>query len=285
MDKIKKQIKLRKTIQNLWGIITNAHFSGFLTGKIYQGPLKRFCVPGMNCYACPGAIMSCPIGSMQAVIGQRKPKFAFYVIGFLSIIGLLVGRFICGWLCIFGLIQELLYKIPLPKIKVKEQLDKVLRFFKYFFLFGICIFAVLFFKDKFGMTLPYFCKFICPIGMLEGGLPLIILNKAMRAAAKLLYVWKLCLLILTIIISIIIYRPFCKYICPLGAFYSLYQSISFLKIEFDSSACINCGKCAKTCKMQVNPSIKPNSLECIRCGECIEVCPKGALKFNIKKRN
>ena len=284
LDSIKKQKRIRKIVQSLWGIVTNAHLSGFVTGKIYQGPLKRFCVPGMNCYACPAATMSCPIGSMQAVIGQKKPRFAFYVIGFLSVIGICLGRFICGWLCVFGLIQELLYKIPTPKLKVKEQIDKVLRFAKYFFLFGFCIFAVLFFRDKYGMTLPYFCKFVCPIGMLEGGIPLLILNKTMRVAAGLLYIWKLCLLIITIVLSITIYRPFCKYICPLGAFYSLFQKISFLKIEIDSSACINCGICEKSCKMQVNPVNQPNSLECIRCGECIEACPKGALKFNFRKK-
>lgn len=281
MNSLKKQKGIRKTIQALWGLITNAHLSGFVTGKIYQGPLKRFCVPGMNCYACPGAMMSCPIGSMQAVLGQRKSKFAFYVIGFISFIGVLVGRFICGWLCLFGLIQELLYMIPVPKVTIKEQIDKILRFAKYFFLFGFCIFAVLVFRDKFGMTFPYFCKFVCPIGMLEGGIPLLALNEAMRAAAGFLYVWKFCVLVMIVILSMIINRPFCKYICPLGAFYSLFQKVSFLRLDVDKDACVECGACAKNCKMQVNPAKNPNSMECIRCGECIHICPKNALKFKI----
>ena len=136
LDNIKKQKSKRKIIQAIWGLITNSHLSGFVSGKIYQGPLKKVCVPGMNCYACPGAVMSCPIGSMQAVIGQRKSKFPFYVIGFLSFIGILVGRFICGWLCIFGFIQELLYMIPTPKININIKTDKVLRYLKYIFLFG-----------------------------------------------------------------------------------------------------------------------------------------------------
>ena len=281
MNSLKKQKGIRKIIQSIWALITNAHLSGFISGKIYQGPLKRFCVPGMNCYACPAATMSCPIGALQAVLGQRKAKFAFYVIGFLSIIGIFVGRFICGWLCLFGLIQELLYMIPVPKVKVKETADSLLRYFKYIFLFGFCIFVVLFIRDKFGFSLPYFCKFVCPVGMLEGGIPLLAVNEAMRLAAGLLYMWKFIILILIVVLSMIINRPFCKYICPLGAFYSLFQKISFLKITVDKDACVSCGACAKNCKMQVNPATNPNSLECIRCGECIKICPKGALKFNL----
>ncbi len=278
MGNLKKQKGIRKTIQSLWGLITNAHLSGFITGNIYQGPLKRFCVPGMNCYACPAAIMSCPIGSMQAVFSQKKPKFAFYVIGFISFIGVLVGRFICGWLCLFGLIQELLYMIPVPKVTVKEQIDRVLRFAKYIFLFGFCMLAVLIFRNKFG-SLPYFCKYVCPIGMLEGGIPLIIINDAIRGALGFLFAWKFIILITIIVLSMIIYRPFCKYICPLGAFYSLFQKISFLRIEVNIDLCVECGACAENCKMQVNPALNPNSLECIRCGECISICPKSALSF------
>lgn len=108
----------------------------------------------------------------------------------------------------FGLIQELLYMIPVPKVTVKDQIDRILRFAKYFFLFGVCILAVVFIRDQFGLSLPYFCKYICPIGMLEGGIPLLVLNKAMRAVAGLLYIWKLLLLILIIILSMIINRPF-----------------------------------------------------------------------------
>ena len=123
---------LRKTVQAGWGILTNAYVRGFLPGPpaIYQGKLKRICVPGMNCYSCPGALGSCPIGAMQAVFSSRRRGIGAYVIGYLALIGLLVGRFICGWLCLFGLIQELLYKIPTPKLTVPERADRALRYLK-----------------------------------------------------------------------------------------------------------------------------------------------------------
>lgn len=116
LDK-RKKIKepKRHGVQALWALLTNSYLAGFLQGKIYQGKLKTLCVPGLNCYSCPGAVGACPIGAMQAVIGSWNFKFAFYVAGFLMFVGGLMGRFVCGWLCPFGLIQDLLHKLPFWK--------------------------------------------------------------------------------------------------------------------------------------------------------------------------
>lgn len=279
MGDLKKQKRIRKIVQTLNALISNANFAGFLNGTIYNGPLKKFCVPGMNCYSCPGALGACPIGSMQALFGARHPKFAFYVVGYLSIIGVLVGRFICGWLCVFGLIQELLYMIPTKKFTVPEKLDKVLRKMKYVFLVVFVVLFPIILRDEFGVSFPYFCKWVCPVGMLEGGVPLVLMNEGLRAAAHWLYAWKLLILLVMIAMSIFINRPFCKYVCPLGAFYGLFHRFSFLQLKCDQSACIDCGLCAKTCKMQVDPSKTPTSAECIRCGECVSACPVSALSM------
>ncbi len=282
MDKKKG---IRKAIQALWGIISNGYVKGFLPGgpAIYQGPLKRFCVPGMNCYSCPGAFGSCPIGSMQAVFDARRRRFAFYVVGFIALIGLLVGRFVCGWLCLFGLIQELLYKLPTPKLSVPEKIDKPLRYLKYFML-AVMVFALpFFFRGSYGSGEPFFCKYICPVGTLEGGVPLVLLNEGMRQTLGWLFRWKFFIMLLCVISSVFIYRPFCKYVCPLGAFYALFQKVSILRISFDSNACVNCGLCQKACMMNVNPCQNPNSAECIRCGECVNACPQKALSFGKKR--
>ena len=273
--------KIRKVIQAASGLLSNGYLKGFVTGRIYQGKLKHVCVPGMNCYSCPGALGACPIGAMQAVIAGRQRKFPFYVFGFLATVGLLVGRFICGWLCLFGLLQELLYRIPTPKIKVPAKADRILRYLKYAVLLLLVIglpFAV---RDAFGLGEPFFCKYLCPVGTLEGGVPLVLLQKGLRRTLGWLFAWKFVLLLLFIGSSIFIYRPFCKYICPLGAFYALFQKVSILRLALNDTACVHCGACARKCPMQVDPSHTPNSAECIRCGECVEVCPEGALQFGV----
>ena len=281
---LKKHNIIRKAVQSVWGILSNANLRGFFTGKIYTGPLKRFCVPGMNCYSCPGALGACPIGAMQSVFDGRRRKFAFYVVGFLAAIGLFVGRFICGWLCLFGLIEELLYMIPVPKIRVPAKIDKILRYFKYPVLI-ILVFALPFlYRTDVGTGDPFFCKYVCPVGTLEGGIPLILTNESLRSSLGVLFGWKAALLALCILSSMFIYRPFCKYVCPLGAFYSLFQKISLLRMHCDKDACINCGKCAGICPMNVDPSKTPNSAECIRCGECIKACPKKALAFSMRNK-
>ncbi len=280
----KKQINhelFRHGIQATVGIAQNSKFGNFFSGKIYKGALKNFCVPGMNCYSCPGAVGACPIGSLQAVVGGKK-KFSFYVLGYLALIGVLVGRFVCGWLCLFGLIQELLYKIPTPKLKIPDKIDKKLRYLKYFFLFVFVFLLTALLKAENGLvSVPYFCKYICPVGMLEGGIPLVSKNADLQSSVGGRYAWKGFLLAATVLTSIFIYRPFCKYVCPLGAFYGIFQKFCFLRLTVDKDKCIGCNACAKQCKMNVDVVHNPNSAECIRCGECTKCCPKGALSFTV----
>lgn len=267
----------RHGIQILWALLTNSYLLGFAQGKIYRGKLKNLCVPGLNCYSCPGAVGACPIGALQAVIGNRNFKFAFYVAGFLMFVGALMGRFVCGWLCPFGLIQDLLHKIPFPK-KIKTfPGDRMLRKLKYVIFAVFVILMPMFLVDMLGQGAPYFCKLICPAGTLEGGIPLVILNKSLRGAVGFLYIWKNVLLAAVIILSVLIYRPFCKYLCPLGAVYSVFNPISVFRYRVDNEACIHCGACAKVCNMQVNPAENANHPECIRCGDCKKACPTKAI--------
>ncbi|MBR0416715.1 MAG: 4Fe-4S binding protein [Firmicutes bacterium] len=275
--------RLRKAVQTLNLIVSNAYVKGFLPGgpSVYGGPLKRFCVPGMNCYSCPGALGACPIGSLQTALGARDRRFPSYVLGYLAAVGMLAGRFICGWLCVFGLIQELLYMIPTPKLKVPETADRLLRFLKYLVLAVLVVGLPLFARDGYGVGDPYFCKYLCPVGTLEGGIPLVLLNGVLRPALGWLFRWKMLVLLLCVLASVFIYRPFCRYICPLGAFYSLFQKVSLVKMRVDEGLCTDCGACSKVCGMRVDPRKDPNSAECIRCGECKDVCPVHALSFEI----
>ena len=282
-DKYKARNNVRHVFQSFWFLLTNSFFEGFKTGKIYGGKWKQLCVPGMNCYSCPGAKGSCPIGALQAVIGSPKFKFSYYVVGFLFFVGALIGRGVCGYLCPFGLVQDLLHKIPFVKKIETFKGDKALRKAKYLILLVFVILLPLFLVDIIGQGAPYFCKLICPVGMMEGGIPLVLMNKSMRGAIGFLYAWKGLILILTIFLSIVIYRPFCKYICPLGAIYSLFNSVSLFRYTLDHQKCIHCGRCKAVCEMQCDPVKNCNDLECIRCGKCKNACPVDAIACGVTK--
>lgn len=281
MAKEKGFCHLRTCVQAAWTFLSNCYAVGFAEGKIYTGPLKHICFPGLNCYSCPGAVGVCPIGSLQAVMGSWKFSVSLYVGGFLMLVGALLGRFVCGWLCPFGLVQDLLYKIPFIRKINRFPGDKVLRYLKYVILLVFVILMPLFVVDIVGQGAPAFCKYICPSGTLLGGIPLVFKNPALQAMVGFLFHWKVAILLVTVFLSILIYRPFCKYICPLGATYALFNRASLYRLRVDKDQCINCGLCAKACKMGVDPVKTPNSAECIRCGDCTKACPKGALAKQI----
>ncbi len=272
----------RKLIQIAAFGFTNSHIGNFVSGKLYTGKWKQFCNPGLNCYSCPAATLACPIGALQAVNGSMQYNFSFYIVGFLLAVGVLFGRLICGWICPFGLIQELIYKIPSPKYK----LPKIFTYFKYAILIVFVILLPIVVTDFMGMGQPAFCQYICPAGTLSGGIPMIATHSELRATTGFLFGLKITILFITIIACIFLFRFFCKTLCPLGAIYGLLNKISIYHLEVDKKACIGCGKCARACKMDVDPVVNPNSAECIRCGACASACPKQAiqLKFGSSKQ-
>ncbi len=283
MDKNKnrfsKQLsRFRGWIQAAATLLTNIHLPNFIKGGIYQGKGKAVCVPGLNCYSCPGAAGACPIGSFQAVVGSSKFHFSYYITGFLILLGVLLGRFICGFLCPFGWLQELLHKIPTKKLSTKKL--EPLTYLKYAILLLAVVLLPAIVVNDLGMGDPFFCKYICPQGVLEGAIPLAAVNEGIRSALGPLFNRKLIILIVVVVLSILFYRPFCKWICPLGAFYALMNKVSLLGIKVDEHKCVSCGKCARVCKMDVDVTKTPNHTECIRCGKCITSCPTDAIKFN-----
>ena len=154
-----------------------------------------------------------------------------------------------------------------------------MRYFRFVILAIFVILLPLFIVDITGLGEPWFCKFICPAGTLEGGIPLVLLNKSLQNAAGFLFKWKLLILILTIVFSIIVYRPFCRYICPLGAIYGIFNKVSILRIQIDSEKCTKCGACQKKCKLDIKVFENPDSTDCIRCGECFTACPSEAISM------
>lgn len=258
----------RRLIQLAATILTNPHAANFLSGKLYRGELKNFCAPGLNCWSCPAATVSCPIGALQAV-GGSGGKFSFYAAGFIILIGLLFGRVICGFLCPFGLIQELLNKIPSPKFKLPRRFNRV----KYFLL--IIFVLILPVATKFGE--PTFCEYICPAGTLEAGLPLIATHEEFHDVLGNLFALKISVLVAVLVGCVLVHRFFCRVMCPLGAIYGLLNKYSFSQIKFAQDKCVDCGRCKKVCPLDLDPTKDFNSAECVRCERCKKICPTKAL--------
>ena len=271
--------KKRLAIQGLASLIQNADLKGFITGGVSQSVTKAVCVPGLNCYSCPGAVGACPIGSLQNNLSGLSFRFPYYVLGLLIFFGALLGRAVCGFLCPFGLLQDLLNKIPFVKKIRTFKGDRKLRKMKYIVLIVLVIAIPIFAK-----LTPTFCKFLCPSGTLSGVL-LSISDSKIIALLGGRFMWKLSVLLIVVILSVMIYRPFCKYLCPLGAIYAPFNKVALLRMECDSESCIDCGACKDACGMGVDPTKDANDMECIRCGACIKSCPVKALsyEFGFKK--
>ena len=276
MGKLKQHA--RTLVQLAFAALTNGYAAGFAQGKIYRGPGKLVCAPGLNCYSCPGAVGSCPLGSLQAVLTGRTHKFPFYVLGFLLLFGALFGRLVCGWLCPFGLVQDLLHKIPFVKKLRRLPGERALRYLKYAVLVGFVIVLPLVVLDIVGQGQPWFCKYICPSGTLFAGIPLIASNPPLRAALGWLFTWKAAILLALVLLSIVLWRPFCRYLCPLGAIYGLFNPVAVYRFRIDEDRCTDCGACKAACKLDIDVRRTPNSAECVRCGACRRACPHGAIR-------
>ncbi len=273
----------RHIIQGVAAFVTNGYIKGFITGTIWRGKSKSVCVPGLNCYSCPGALGACPIGALQNKLSGNRLGIPYFTAGILMLFGVLLGRLVCGFLCLFGLIQDLLYKIRTPKITVPDKVDRVLRYFKFLVLLVLVIGLPVIIRDQFGLGTPWFCKYLCPAGALEAGVPLVIANPSLREVVGVLFQWKVLVLAVFLVSSVLIYRPFCRYFCPLGAIYGLFNRISFYRLHVKKDKCIDCGKCEAVCPMKVKVLKEINSCECIRCGACKEVCPVSAIHSTISK--
>lgn len=231
----------------------------------------------MNCYGCPLATVSCPIGTLQHFVLIKAVPFM--LLGFLFVIGTTVGRMACGWVCPFGFFQEWLYKIKTQKFHPK----KFWKYGKYFVL------VILTLVIAYALAEPWFCK-LCPVGTLEAGIPLILWNpnseifsaqEPIAARIGTLFLIKIIILIGIIGGAIVIKRAFCRYVCPLGAIFSLFNRFSFLKLKVENKFCNSCENCRDKCPMDINVYESTNDADCIRCLKCTE-CQGVSYEFRLK---
>ncbi len=270
----------RRLIQVYAALLYNANLKGFVQGRIYTGPIKNICVPGFNCYSCPGAIGACPLGALQNALASSGTRAPYYVLGILVLFGVTLGRTICGWLCPLGLIQELFYKIPTPKLK-KNRFTHALSYLKYVVLAVFVIAIPLAYSVQY-FPVPGFCKYICPAGTLEGAMALLAnpVNAAKFSILNILFTRKFIIMVLILTACVFLYRAFCRFLCPLGAIYGLFSRLSVLGVKVEAANCTDCGKCVAHCRMDVR---RVGDHECIHCGECIGGCPTGAISLRCGK--
>lgn len=275
-------------------VLSNAYLKGFLTGKIYEGSLKRACIPTLNCYSCPGALFSCPIGAAQVIfsgaggmdptaVHTYRDKFwnilsytPLTVIGMLFVVGALFGRASCGWICPFGFLQDQLHRLPTPKFRA----PKALRLLKYVFLVVMVVLLPLLMFLNTGFGEPTYCKYVCPAGTLEGGLLLPLLNPDLRAVLGKLFLWKFSLLVFFLIAMVFVARPVCTWACPIGAFLAPFNSASILRLHFARDGCVHCGACNRVCVTSLDVETEIDGPDCVRCLECAKSCPHHLIGFS-----
>lgn len=269
---------MRGLIQALSFMLLNSNVVGWLTGRIYKGPIKQFCAPGLNCYSCPGAITSCPVGAFQALLGKTKYTLGLYAAGWVLFLGGLSGRWICGWVCPFGWVQDLLGKLR----RAKAHLPIWTLYGPYVVLVLLVIIGPIV-TAGIGPGDPTFCKWLCPSGTLFGGFPLLLMQPGLRQAAGGLFLWKTAILIALLGAAVIWYRPFCRTLCPLGAVLGLLNKHAVFRHTVNTAACSGCQECSLVCPVDLNVVETPNDPQCIRCGKCRQVCGAGAIVLRMER--
>jgi len=265
----------RRLVQLYSALLHNAYIKGFIDGRIYTGNAKYACVPGFNCYSCPGAVGSCPLGSIQNALASTGHRAGWYVLGIIMLFGVILGRTICGWLCPLGLIQELLHKIPTPKLR-KSRFTRALSWLKYVILAVFVVAIPLWYGLRYQIPLPGFCKYICPAGTFEGAMGHLAnpANTSYYSMLGILFTRKFVIMLVIGLVCVFCYRSFCRFICPLGAIYGLFNRFNVIGVKVDANRCNHCGACVRHCGMDVR---HVSDHECIHCGKCMEVCKQGAI--------
>jgi polyferredoxin len=233
--------------------------------------LRGFCAPVFYCHGCPLATFACPIGVMINFSALRIVPFI--TLGILGLVGVVGGRFVCGWMCPFGLFQDLLYKIRVRKIRI----PRALTYTKYAVLAGL-VFAVPYFLPHSPYTFCYFC----PSASLESVIPRAFIAHFQVGgdfAGWAKFSYRIAILAAAVLFAMVASRGICRVFCPLGAIFALFNRFSLFRFNLAHTKCNSCGGCGKSCPVQIDPVEEMNTAECVRCLDCT---PTGHIKIGSK---
>ena len=250
---------IRRIVQAVSLVALNSSWAG--------GQVKWFCMPVMNCHSCTLAWFACPIGVLVHYAGYRV--FPFLALGMLVLTGALLGRFLCGWVCPMGFLQDLLYKIPGRKV----SLPAWTKYIKYVLL-AVTVGLLPFLLGE--TTLWSYCRG-CPVSAMQATLPNLLGGGG--GGLPLRTVVKLAILVAVLLLAVVHSRGFCRVLCPIGALLAPFNHLSLWRVK-PVAGCVGCKKCDRTCPTQCAPSPgmiahEPPSrqAECVVCSDCRTGCP------------
>ncbi len=240
-------------------------FAGSSVNFLAEKGLKIPFLPSVSIHSV------CPLGGLESTyslatkgsfISKIHPS-ALVMLVLSLVITLLFGSVFCGWICPFGTAQELIGRIGkklFPKTfnrVIPQKVDKILRFIRYPVLAIILYYTAVAGKLIFEGYDPFYA------------LMNIFSDEILTTAYLVLGV--------TVVLSLFIERPFCKYACPYGAVVGVASKFSIFKLRRDKTSCVNCKLCDKACPMNIEVSSLEtvNSHQCISCYKCTsgETCP------------
>lgn len=188
---------------------------------------------------------------------------------------LLFGPVFCGWICPFGTVEEFIGKIGRKIFKKKYnnfiplKLDKLLRYLRYVILIVVVVNTAISGKLLFSDFDPYFALF----------------NIWSSEVARL----SLLILGLVLIGSLFVERPWCKYLCPLGALLGIFNLFRIAKLKRNEKTCIDCKACDRVCPMNIDISTTkvvsdPQCISCLLCTDEMDCPVSDSLNFTVLER-
>lgn len=216
---------------------------------------------------------------MESIVKVFKSMVGLYpdpaakVIAFVFFIALAIigNKLVCGWACPFGSLQELIYSIPVLRRIKRRKLSFALTNTIRITLFVLAVLVLSgFIGGQKGFVIYHY---INPFNLFD-------LNVEGISIAI--------TIIIALIGSLFVYRPFCRIVCPFGLVSWIVERFSITRVRIDKDKCTQCGACIKACpldaaKGRVNGKKLPD--DCFSCARCLNVCPVDAIRYEAIFKN
>jgi len=221
----------------------------------------------------------CPFGGLESAWAFLRYQGFLKRIGWSSFIllfasvgtALVFRRSFCGNICPLGFLQEIFGKIGGKifrfRLSLPPGLDRVFRYLKY----GVLVLFL-------GLSWKTLSLAIRPYD------PWLAYHHLGAEELLSSYLIGTIILGLSLLVGMFIDRPFCRYLCPMGAFLVLPSRLGITRIKRNVSTCIDCSLCTKACPMGIDvaETVTVKSAECISCSECVNICPvENTLEYRI----